>query len=322
MSCGPFWRATRLFAQESLRSERCTPRKSLSGCVRFGAKMSCRRARSIGNSVRGFVVSIAFWSCLFAAAACFAAVSLAPKYVTWLSVAVQHADNQRRLVVLERQMLQLKEVVSALRTGSGVCRGVCASGVRRGSTRRRGAAVAPELRLDPQRTGPLAASASRLFPPWFSIVAVLAQDRPLRTGLLVAAATLVIVAFTFLHEPVSRRFPRQSAPTAPNGKSDWHLVMQHQGVRGQIDTAHYEEPNGYTPVEKCCHEDNLQQPMRENPPEMGRDSTLNEPGDDMISELRLRQWARRNYLPPEQRHSRIASRCARRNGASRPGTRG
>jgi hypothetical protein len=26
-------------------------------------------------------------------------------------------------------------------------------------------------------------------------------------------------------------------------------------------------------------------------------------GDDVISELRLRQWARRNYLPPEQRHS-------------------
>ena len=26
-------------------------------------------------------------------------------------------------------------------------------------------------------------------------------------------------------------------------------------------------------------------------------------GDDMISELRLRQWARRNYLPPEHRNT-------------------
>jgi hypothetical protein len=111
--------------------------------------------------------------------------------------------------------LQLKEVVAALEKDPAFAEELARAefdAIRPGEEV---LPVAPELRLDPQRARPDAHPTSRRLPSWLPAIAVLAQDHGLRSGLLAAAATLIIIAFTFLHEPVRRSRSLPERPVGP-----------------------------------------------------------------------------------------------------------
>jgi hypothetical protein len=137
------------------------------------------------------------------------------------------AANQMRLLQLERQTLQLKDVVVALEkdpTFAEELARVEFDAVRPGEEV---LPVGPGLRLDPRTepvAGPKALSTS---PRWLPVVTVLAEDRTLRSELLFAAAVLVIAAFTWLHEPVERGRPAGPPETKPG----WSQRLRSRYVR-------------------------------------------------------------------------------------------
>lgn len=66
------------------------------------------------TSERSILISVAFWMSLFASAALFASVSLAPRIVEFHSAQLTTLDRQQQMVHLERQIQQLEQVTQAL----------------------------------------------------------------------------------------------------------------------------------------------------------------------------------------------------------------
>lgn len=153
----------------------------------------------------GWFVSLLFWLALFAAAALYAAVALAPKYLAYLEISREYYDNQVRLVGLQRQVAYLQKVGAALENDpqfAAELTRVEFDASRPGEER---IPVERHLALDgrvPQP--PSAVSTARL--PWYAPLVVLAaENRRLRRDLLIAAGAIVLVAFTFLHESEAPR---------------------------------------------------------------------------------------------------------------------
>jgi hypothetical protein len=59
-------------------------------------------------------MTLAFWGVLLVSATIFAAVSLAPRFRTLSTLRARYAENQLRLVELERQAIELEKVAQAL----------------------------------------------------------------------------------------------------------------------------------------------------------------------------------------------------------------
>ncbi len=68
-------------------------------------------SQSVGE--RSILIPVAFWLCLFSSAALFASVSLAPRLVEWHELHLLTLDRQQRLVVLDRHIQHLENVVDA-----------------------------------------------------------------------------------------------------------------------------------------------------------------------------------------------------------------
>lgn len=149
----------------------------------------------------GGLVSLAFWVSLVASAMLFAAVSLAPKLLAWRTLQEQFRSQQTRLLVLEQQTEQLDRVVQALEQDpqfSAELARLEFDALRPGEEV---IAVDGSLSLNPiVHDRPEARISAQSADPWLPWLKRLAGDEPLRLGLLAAAACVVIVAFTFLHE--------------------------------------------------------------------------------------------------------------------------
>jgi cell division protein FtsB len=162
---------------------------------------------SLGRTIRGTCISISFWTCLLVAAACYAAVALSPKYLQHQRLSAQLAANQHALITLERQTLQLKDVVTALEKDAAFAEELARvefDAVRPGEE------VLPvdaELRLDrrvpavnAERSMASEAASDSLQFRFRELINQAAHARDVRNVLLIAAAGLVIVAFTWLQE--------------------------------------------------------------------------------------------------------------------------
>jgi cell division protein FtsB len=165
-------------------------------------------------------VSLAFWLCLLAAAACFAAVALAPKVIQHQRLHAQYAANQHHLAAVERQTLQLSQVVAALREDSSFVEELARvefDAVRAGEEV---IPVAPALQLD-ARTRPLhPAPVKSAAPVWQPMLVLLATHQQLRSALLWSAAVLVILAFAWLQEP-SATTVRAAPVVPPPARPSW-----------------------------------------------------------------------------------------------------
>lgn len=162
-----------------------------------GAEVS---GTSSTGRVGGLVISLAFWTGLLTAAGLFAAVNLSPRLVTLLKLRDEQYANQTRLVSLEKQARQLERVVEALEHDPAFAAEMARlefDALRPGEEV---IAVDRTLALD-ARHAATAEPARQETRAWYlPAVELVATRRELRNTLLLTAAVLVIVAFTWLQE--------------------------------------------------------------------------------------------------------------------------
>jgi cell division protein FtsB len=154
-----------------------------------------------GTTKHGWIVSLAFWFCLFLSAAMYAIVVLAPKWHTSQKLNSEHRNNQHQLVSLEQDVKRLDNVVTALESdtefASELAR-VDFGAVRPGEER---LSVDEDLRMNVQ-------SLQHLTPARFTrqagssdLIRLFSQHRQLRHLTLAVAGLLLLFAFCFLIEP-------------------------------------------------------------------------------------------------------------------------
>lgn len=152
-----------------------------------------------------WMISLTFWILLFLAASLFAAVVLSPRYLSYLELRNEYLSNQVQLVTLENQVEYLKQIAHSLEHDpefrSEVAR-VDFDAVRPGEER---ITVDPDLALNlpqwnPQRKIPVTSRA------WYvPMLSVLSENQKVRSSILLTAAVIVVVSFTFLHESQSQQ---------------------------------------------------------------------------------------------------------------------
>ncbi|WP_145222482.1 hypothetical protein [Gimesia alba] len=157
------------------------------------------------ESSLGWMISLTFWIFLFIAASLFAAVVLAPRYLSYLNLQNEYLANQVQLVSLENQVEYLREIAHSLEHDpefrSEVAR-VDFDAVRPGEER---IAVDPDLALDVPQWDPgkkIPVSNRSWYVP---MLGVLSENQKVRSSILLTAAVIVVLAFTFLHESQSRQ---------------------------------------------------------------------------------------------------------------------
>ena len=166
-----------------------------------------------GNSehetVSGLMVSLLFWFSLLLAAGLFTGVALAPKLAETLRLQDLYSVNQRKLVSVERQNEQLQWVVEAIQTDKEFAAEMTRIEFDAVRSDEEIIPVATDLKLEPRgietpRAQPVMPRAwSR---PWLTL---LTEHDSLRSGLLGAAAVLVIVSFTWFQPASADRIAKQ-----------------------------------------------------------------------------------------------------------------
>ncbi|MFK7777568.1 MAG: hypothetical protein QM501_05545 [Gimesia sp.] len=153
----------------------------------------------------GWIISLTFWIFLFIAASLFAAVVLSPRYLSYLNLQKEYLSAQVQLVALENQVEYLRQIAHSLEHDpefrSEVAR-VDFDAFRPGEER---IAVDPELALDiphwnPNQKVPLVNHY------WYEpMLSVLSENQKVRSSILLSAAAIIILSFTFLHESQTKQ---------------------------------------------------------------------------------------------------------------------
>jgi cell division protein FtsB len=163
------------------------------------------------GSLLGACSSLAFWLSLFVAAALYAAVALSSKLCVYGSLHAEFESNQWRLVTLERQVNRLRRVVAAQQNDPAFVREQAQSDFELARPGEQRIPVDSHLTL---QIGPGCKSAARrpvALPVYAPLARKIATSRELGSGLLAAAAALVIGAFTIFpaHRPADRSDTRR-----------------------------------------------------------------------------------------------------------------
>jgi len=148
------------------------------------------------------VASLAFWCCLAASAALFAAVFLAPRLRTYRELRRQYDGAQWELIASERHVDYLQKVVDALRHDPQFAAELARVdfGVS-GSEERIPVPLALNMNGEPTLDGERLQDSPRPFAQSLldtPLMDKLSDDRSVRASLLGAASLLVLVSFTFL----------------------------------------------------------------------------------------------------------------------------
>ena len=146
------------------------------------------------------LVSLLFWLTLIVSASLYSAVALSPKLLSYIELRNQHFQNQVVLVDLEDQVQHLERVATALESDPEFADELARvefDASRPGDQR---VAVQQTLWLDrPDSLSSPVAEAHTL--PWYTpLIRAFAGNQELRNYSLAAAAILILMAFTFLHE--------------------------------------------------------------------------------------------------------------------------
>lgn len=160
-----------------------------------------------------WIASLAFWLCLFVAAALFASVTLAPRLAAHIELRKEYQANQVELVGMESRMQYLEKVAEALKTDPHFAAEVARidfDAARPGDER---IAVDKTLSLSaPKYEPPTVPEAATI--PWYAPLAqFLAKSAALRPLTLMVAGALVLVGFTFFHDSPTEPIVTKSAAT-------------------------------------------------------------------------------------------------------------
>lgn len=155
------------------------------------------------ETVSGFLLSLLFWLCLLAAAMLFASVTLAPKVLEQARLKNEFDAGQHRLVQIEQQNEQLERVVGAIREDPEFAAEMTRIEFDAVRPDEEIIPVEPSLKLGPQLAmpRPVVPVPATWYQPYLT---PLATDVVLRQRLLIGAALLVIVSFTWF-QPVSAK---------------------------------------------------------------------------------------------------------------------
>lgn len=150
----------------------------------------------------GGVTSILFWLVLLTAAALYAGVALAPKIVQWQRWQQAYVAQRYQLVEQENQVDALRRMVAALDQDPQFVAELVRLELDASAAGEEVIPVDDSLTHDPRTlvTAPSHSAPPITTDPWEPWLLVLSTHDSLRTGLLTAAAILVITAFTFLHD--------------------------------------------------------------------------------------------------------------------------
>lgn len=150
----------------------------------------------------GGVTSTLFWLVLLTAAGLYAAVALAPKIIQWQRWQQVYVTQRYQLLEQEDQLDALQRMVDALDQDPQFVAELVRLELDATTAGEEVIPVDDSLTHDPRITSKAGAQSLPPMPadPWEPWLLVLATQRSLRSGLLFAAATLVIAAFTFLHD--------------------------------------------------------------------------------------------------------------------------
>lgn len=157
----------------------------------------------------GWLTSLGFWLCLFAAAALYAVVTLSPKALAYATLNREYVANQWRLVSLERQVARLERVIDAEKNDPAFVREQARSDLGIAAPEEQRIPVDSHLHLNIGAGRPeLVVAPGEL--PWYApLLAIVAGSRSASNACLGGAAVLVLYAFTLLRDsdPESRRLP-------------------------------------------------------------------------------------------------------------------
>ena len=151
------------------------------------------------ESGQGWLTSLAFWLCLFTAAALFGTVTLSPKLLAFLVLDREYRTNQWRLVSQERQVAHLKKVIDAQTNDPAFRREQARSDLDVANSDEQRIPVESHLRLNIE-TGNTGLSATNPeLPRYAALLEFVARSHRVGNAMLGAAAILVLYAFTRLY---------------------------------------------------------------------------------------------------------------------------
>jgi cell division protein FtsB len=159
------------------------------------------------DSQHGWLTSLAFWLCLFTAAALYATVTLSPKLLAYLTLNRDYHANQWQLVSVKKQVDHLQKVIDAQKNDPAFVREQARSDFDVASPDEQRIPVDSHLRLN---IGTGSADLVVVPPdlPWYAgLLAGVARSRPAANALLGLAAFLVLYSFTLLYERRSSTDP-------------------------------------------------------------------------------------------------------------------
>ena len=149
-----------------------------------------------------WTLTFAFWSALLLAGALFAVVALAPKLRTLAELDARFAENQFRLVELERQAQDLAKVTESLENDPAFAAQLAMLEFSAGRAGDERISVPQDLQLGTASTEAAPAATPRVSSPvvprW--LLEALATWQGLRLTLLAVAALVAVTALLALHE--------------------------------------------------------------------------------------------------------------------------
>lgn len=143
--------------------------------------------------------SVVGWMCLFLAAASYGAVHLSPRLLTMVKLQHEFDTNQLRLVLLENQLQELDRMAQALEQDPEFAAAMARSEFTADRPGEQRIAVEPHLTQQPHDLSPQLEVPEPPWPWYTPLLKLVVDYRPLNTGLLVAAAFLILFAFVPLH---------------------------------------------------------------------------------------------------------------------------
>jgi len=169
------------------------------------------------------VVSLLFWGLLLIAGVLYGAVSLAPKLLIHSELDARYRKAQSQLVGLEQRVTELRDITQALENDPRILQELARIDLDAAGPDEERIMLPAELTLQ-SRVTELPSNAPDVTRVWYlPILRAFAENRRLRLTSLLSAATLVIIAFRFLH-------PSQSTQI----RSGWNSVRGFtSGVTGR-----------------------------------------------------------------------------------------
>ncbi|HID24756.1 MAG TPA: hypothetical protein EYP14_20475 [Planctomycetaceae bacterium] len=137
--------------------------------------------------------------------ALYAAVVLAPKAWVWLNLSAAYRTNVEQLTALQQRIKFLEQVAEALQTDPEFAAEFARLDLAARSPEEERIAVEGHLAWDTRRAEMLPEVPPPSLPWYAPLVRLIAFSRSVRTVILLAAAGVMLLSFTFLHESQAAR---------------------------------------------------------------------------------------------------------------------